>query len=377
MDNTTGVYIHFPYCEKKCPYCDFNSHTFSTIPHQQYLDAYKKDFDTHLAALKNPPNVVSIFFGGGTPSLMEPFVVDEITQYICTKTNIQRENIEITLEANPSSFEVQKFKDFRKSGINRISIGVQSFVEEELKKLGRLHNANQAIDAIKRGSEIFPKLSFDLIYARENQNILQWEEELLFALKEFNPSHISLYSLTIEKGTKFFSLYTQGKLSIPRNQYEFYSVTNDICSEYGLERYEVSNYSRPSSECKHNQIYWNGGQYIGIGPGAHGRINTSQGRFATMNFCSPAKYLKLMQDSCSVLQTFEELTLEQLAWEIISTGLRTPHGFDINKVKEFVDIQKIQSMVDEKLLKHNNDIVQPTQSGMSLCDGITKFIWHE
>ena len=371
-----GVYIHFPYCERKCPYCDFNSHVTTNIEHRKFLEAYKKDFDYFFCKLKKIPKFVSIFFGGGTPSLMEPFVVNEIINHICTKFETRKSNIEITLEANPSSFEVEKFKDFKSAGINRVSIGVQSFIEEDLQKLGRIHNPKQAINAIIKANEIFDRFSFDLIYARENQTIQQWQEELEFALKEFKPRHISLYSLTIEKGTEFFKLHQDGKLTIPKNQEDFYETTNEICAKHGLSRYEVSNYAKNENECKHNILYWQGKQYIGIGPGAHGRIQTVEGRVATMNFNSPEKYLKSIETRRNAVQTFEILDDEKIAWEFISTGLRTIHGFELNEsTQKFINTPKLQTLANEGLLTQNKTHIIPTEKGLSLCDGIAKFIF--
>lgn len=376
MVNKTGIYIHFPYCEKKCPYCDFNSHVAETIPQEQFAVSYIKDFNQHLSLLKNKPNIISIFFGGGTPSLMNPRTAEIIISHICKTLSIHKEDLEITLEANPSSFEVEKFKDFKSAGINRLSIGVQSFVEKDLKALGRVHNTMQAINAITKAKELFDKFSFDLIYARQNQTIKQWKEELTFALKTFTPNHISLYSLTIEKGTKFFSLYNQGKLTIPQNQDEFYETTNEICSKFNLNRYEISNYAKPPHECKHNIIYWQGGQYIGIGPGAHGRINTQNGRAATMNYNSPEKYLNSIEKQGNAIQTLETLDEEKLAWELVSTSLRTTYGFKITpSVEQFLDVSKILTLTKEGVITHHGNKITPTPKGLSLCDAITKFIF--
>lgn len=371
-----GVYIHFPYCEKKCPYCDFNSHVVNLIDHKKLLDAYKKDLDFYISKRKNTGNLISIFFGGGTPSLMEPFVVSEIIEYVCQKFYTKKENLEITLEANPSSFEVRKFQDFKKAGVNRISIGVQSFVEDDLKKLGRLHNAAQAIDAISEARNLFEKFSFDLIYARENHNIEDWKKELNFALKEFSPTHISLYSLTIEKGTEFFKLFQDGKLTIPPNQDEFYDVTNNICDTFGLQRYEVSNYATKGFECLHNILYWSGCEYFGIGPGAHGRIETNEGRIATMNFNSPEKYLQSIEEKGDAVQIYEILDDEKKAWEIISVCLRSVLGFQVNEnIRNFLNFDKIKVLQNEGFLMYENNFIKPTTKGISVCDGIAKFIF--
>jgi len=374
LSHKTGIYIHFPFCEKKCPYCDFNSHVSKEIPHKEFEAAFIADFNFHFEKLHQFPDVISIFFGGGTPSLMLPSTVERVINHICHKIGKTKEQLEITLEANPSSFEIEKFKDFKAAGINRISIGVQALNEGDLKALGRLHNANEARQAILQAKQIFERLSFDLIYARQNQTVESWKEELQFALNEFSPSHISLYSLTIEKGTKFFSLHKEGKLEIPENQGEFYDVTNEICSNFGLERYEISNYAKTGQECLHNLIYWQGGQYLGIGAGAHGRINTPEGRIATMNFHSPQKYLKQMQEKGNALQTWEIIDEEKLAWEKISTGMRTVYGLNTSKIKSFLNFAKIEILKNEGLVTINNDKITPTQKGLSLCDGVCKFI---
>ncbi len=379
MRSKIGVYIHFPYCEKKCPYCDFNSHVTKKIEHERFLDAYKKDFDFYFNQISGKPSLESIFFGGGTPSLIEPFVVEGIIAYIKRRFlengNAIATNFEVTLEANPSSFEVQKFRDFKNAGVNRISIGVQSFIEDDLKKLGRVHNKTQAIDAISHASEIFDRFSFDLIYARERQTVKSWGNELNFALKTFNPSHISLYSLTIEKGTEFFKMQSDGKLSIPENQEEFYDVTNEICANFGLNRYEISNYAKENHACRHNILYWQMGEYIGIGAGAHGRIETSNGRLATMNFNAPEKYLNSIQDTGNAVQTSDLLSLQTIAMEQITTGLRTIYGFETHNIEQFLAMEKVQILEKEGLITHENDRIIPTSKGLSLCDGVAKFIF--
>ncbi len=380
MRNKIGVYIHFPYCEKKCPYCDFNSHVTKKIEHERFLEAYKKDFDHHFAQLLQKPSLESIFFGGGTPSLMEPFVVEGIIDYIKNRflenENEISPNFEVTLEANPSSFEVQKFRDFKNSGVNRISIGVQSFIEDDLQKLGRVHNKTQAIEAILHAGEIFDRLSFDLIYARENQELQNWRDELTFALQTFNPSHISLYSLTIEKGTEFFKMQSDGKLSIPKNQEEFYDITNEVCAEFGLNRYEISNYAKENYECKHNILYWQMGQYIGIGAGAHGRINTKNGRIATMNFNAPEKYLLSVEKNGNALQTNEVLDAKTIAMEQITTGLRTIQGFEIYGIEQFLALEKVKILEQEGLVIQTPSRIIPTKMGISLCDGIASYIFQ-
>ena len=372
--------MHFPYCEKKCPYCDFNSHVAEKIEHDAFLKAYKIDFDYFISKLdfSKKRTLESIFFGGGTPSLMKPSVAGGVVEHIkqrCVEFGIEiAKNLEISLEANPSSFEIAKFIDFKNAGINRVSVGVQAFIEEDLKALGRVHNRNQAIDAIKHAKEIFPRFSFDLIYARQNQTLANWENELNFALKEFSPSHVSLYTLTIEKGTQFFKLHQNGSLILPENQDEFYDLTNQICENFGLLRYEVSNYAKQENDCRHNVLYWTGREYIGIGPGAHGRIDTKNGRVATMNFNAPEKYLNGIAKNENAVQIFETLKPEDLALEVIAMGLRTMHGFEIKKAKNLIDFQKVENLCNEGILKTKNGFLRPTKKGLNFCDGVQKFI---
>ena len=377
--NKIGVYIHFPYCEKKCPYCDFNSHVAKKIDDDAFLEAYKVDFDYYLSQLEQKTRTLeSIFFGGGTPSLMHPALANGIIEYIkqkCIGFGIKiAENLEITLEANPSSFETGKFIDFKNAGINRVSIGVQSFIEEDLKALGRVHNKMQAVEAIYAAREIFERFSFDLIYGRQHQTMQMWESELELALKEFKPNHISLYTLTIEKGTQFFKLHKEGKLILPENQDDFYALTNAICKNHGLERYEISNYSKPQNECKHNILYWTGKEYIGIGPGAHGRIDTKNGRTATMNYNEPEKYLKKIQEMQNAAQNFTTLSNEDIALEMIAMGLRTKNGFDLEIAKDYIDLQNVEILCNEGMLIVDGNIIKPNDKGLDFCDGIQKFI---
>lgn len=381
MTSKLGVYIHFPYCEKKCPYCDFNSHVANSIDHHAFLDAYIKDFNFYISKidLSKKRNLESIFFGGGTPSLMEPFVVNDIIEYIkcgCSEIGIDiMPNLEVTLEANPSSFEVDKFQDFRNAGINRVSIGVQSFIEDDLKQLGRIHDKAQAINAINTAKKIFDRFSFDLMYARKGQSLFSWEQELEFGLREFSPSHTSLYGLTIEKGTEFFRLYKNGMLQLPENQDEFYDKTNDICQKYGLERYEVSNYARKGEECRHNILYWTGQEYIGIGPGAHGRIETSKGRIATMNYNSPQKYLQSMKQHENAVQIFDVVNMESYAMEAVAMGLRTIYGIVIDeRVEKYISREKVEDLIRDGILVHEGIVIKPTKQGINIADAIGKYI---
>ena len=380
-----SVYLHWPFCEKKCPYCDFNSHVRSSIEESKWLNRMLLEIDFQANLINNNQYYLrSIFFGGGTPSLMPEFIVKELISKVKSifqsNANTSKEP-EITLEANPSSFEVSKFETFAKAGVNRVSIGVQSFDEEHLSFLGRVHNKNQAIFAIKEATKIFQKFSFDLIYARgKNHTLSQWSDELNFALTEFSPKHISLYLLTIEKGTQFFSLQKQGENLLPHNADDFYFLTNQIVKEYGFNQYEISNYSQPENECLHNLSYWKSYDFMGIGAGAHGRITLKNNkRTKTQNFSSPEKYLESPPQN---LQTFEEMSDSEIFEEVIFSGLRMTNGIDVNEIKsnlninifDFLDKNKLLKLSQESLLIYNSNHIYATQKGLNILNSLISYI---
>ena len=266
-----GVYIHWPFCAAKCPYCDFNSHVHrGAFDEAGYVDAFKQEI-AHYAGLTRGRTVQSIFFGGGTPSLMDPRSVAAILESIGHHWNIAP-TAEITLEANPTSVEAERFRGYRAAGVNRVSLGVQSLREGPLAELGRRHTVDEAIAAVRLAQSIFPRSSFDLIYARPKQTLSDWEDELTEALW-LAQGHLSLYQLTIEMGTRYFDLWNAGKLVMPDEDLgaDFYELTQDLTKNAGLPAYEISNHARPGQESIHNLIYWRYGEYAGIGPGAHGR----------------------------------------------------------------------------------------------------------
>ena len=263
-----SIYIHWPFCLSLCPYCDFNSHLSDSIDYAMWLHAYQTEIDYFANKIKGK-SVRSIFFGGGTPSLMKPDIVAGIIQKIAGLAEIS-EFTEITMEANPTSYETQKFREFKVAGINRVSIGVQSFQQKGLEILGRKHSVREAICAIESAASLFDKYSFDLIYATPNQDLAQWQGELKFALS-LAGGHISLYQLTIEKGTPFYRLFRDGKLPLPSNDIaaNMYEWTSRYLQEQNYGRYEISNYATNGQECIHNLCYWNYDEYIGIGPRVH------------------------------------------------------------------------------------------------------------
>lgn len=314
-----AIYIHYPFCKSKCPYCDFNSHvrekTDADIWREAYLRELKKAFDQ---TGKRP--ITSIFFGGGTPSLMPPQTAEAIIKFIDENWGLT-ETAEITLEANPTSVEYEKFKSFRAAGINRVSIGVQSFDEKELKFLGREHSADEARTAIEYAAKIFSRYSFDLIYALPEQKLSDWERSLKLSLT-LTRGHISLYQLTIEQGTNFWHQHQGGKFEMPENDLaaDFYETTQKICESHNLPAYEISNHAKPGDESAHNLTYWRYGEYLGIGPGAHGRINGQ----ATIQTKSPEKWLETPLESATTL------TEEEKFQEMVMMGMRLKEGLPAN-----------------------------------------------
>src|SRR5216110_3169814 len=275
-----GVYVHWPFCLSKCPYCDFNSHVrHAPIDEERFARAFAREIETS-AARAPGRTVTSIFLGGGTPSLMQPQTVGSILDSIGKHWRVA-DNVEVTLEANPTSVEATRFRGYRAAGVNRVSLGVQALDDASLKALGRLHSAREALDAVAIARSAFDRYSFDLIYARPDQTPQMWADELKLAISEA-AEHLSLYQLTIEEGTPFFGLHAAGKLQTPdeATARALYDVTQDVCFIQRLPAYEISNHARSGAECKHNLVYWRGEEYAGVGPGAHGRLDIGGSRHA-------------------------------------------------------------------------------------------------
>ena len=369
-----GIYIHWPFCAAKCPYCDFNSHVRSNIDQNQWLKAYLKEIRR---VAKNTSNRVlnSIFFGGGTPSLIEPFVIDNILNEIHKywKTN---ENLEVTLEANPNSVDAKNFKAYKTVGINRTSMGIQSLNERDLKALGRTHSVREALSALEIAKQNFRAVSFDLIYARQNQKLKQWEKELSLAL-DLGSNHMSLYQLTIEQGTAFGDRYNRGLLKgLPSDDIsaELYDLTSNLCEERGFTAYEVSNYAQKGFKSVHNLIYWRYGDYIGIGPGAHGRLTIDKKKYATETFLSPEEWLKKVEHQGSGESYVAELSNEQQAAEMVIMGLRLTEGIDCERFKalsgsSFSD-DKIAFLKSIKLIEQKKGYLNTTFSGRKVLNSV-------
>jgi putative oxygen-independent coproporphyrinogen III oxidase len=323
-----AVYVHWPFCLSKCPYCDFNSHVrHQAIDEARFVRAFEIEIAT--AAARVPGRTVStIFFGGGTPSLMQPSSVQAVLDAIGKHWTIAS-GAEITLEANPTSVEATRFRGYRAAGVNRVSLGVQALDDGALKELGRLHTAQEALDAVAVARSIFERYSFDLIYARPRQTLSSWSAELKRAVAEA-AEHLSLYQLTIEPGTPFFGLHRAGKLAVPNDDLgrDLYDLTQSICAAEGLPAYEISNHARPGAECRHNLVYWRGHEYAGVGPGAHGRLNIDGRRYATETEKKPEAWLQSVEANGHGLIVDEKLQPGEVADEFLLMGLRLAEGID-------------------------------------------------
>lgn len=324
MDDLS-IYIHWPYCLSKCPYCDFNSHVVDSIDHGKWLEAYKREL-TYYSEQTGQSEIQSVFFGGGTPSLMKPEVVEGILKFISKKWKMSSD-CEITLEANPTSVEAQKFQDFKAAGVNRVSVGVQSLNEKDLKFLGREHSPDEALKAVELASKTFDRFSFDMIYARPNQTVESWREELTRALNHMG-NHASLYQLTIEPNTPFFTRYNRGEFHIPDEEVsaDLYLATEEIMGGAGFSSYEVSNYSRQGDMSVHNLAYWRYQDYLGIGPGAHGRVTIDGQKYATRMHRAPQIWMDRVLQNGNGLQDNFVLTGEEQVQEKLLMGLRLAEG---------------------------------------------------
>ena len=370
-----AVYVHWPFCLSKCPYCDFNSHVrHGGIDEARFLRAYKTEI-TATAARVPGRTVSSIFFGGGTPSLMQPSSVQTILDCISKHWTIAP-NVEVTLEANPTSVEVTRFRGFRAAGVNRLSLGVQALDDASLKELGRLHTAQEALNAVAVARSIFDRYSFDLIYARPQQTLDAWAAELKRAIAEA-AEHLSLYQLTIEPDTPFAGLYKAGKLTIPDEDLarDLYDLTQTVCADAGLPAYEISNHARPGAECRHNLVYWRGHDYAGIGPGAHGRLTIDGRRVATATETRPEAWLMRVEEGGTGLTVEEKLTSGEAADEYLVMGLRLAEGIDPARYRALsgraLDPKRISILREEGAVETTADgRLRVTQSGFPLLDAV-------
>jgi putative oxygen-independent coproporphyrinogen III oxidase len=332
-----GVYVHWPFCLSKCPYCDFNSHVrHAAIDETRFARAFAAEIAA--TAARTPGRIVStIFFGGGTPSLMQPATIAAVLDSISQHWHVAAD-AEITLEANPTSVEAARFRGYRSAGVNRVSLGVQALDDRALGALGRLHSAREALDAVAIARSVFDRYSFDLIYARPQQTPEEWAEELKRALAEA-AEHLSLYQLTVEQETPFATLHAAGKLIIPDDDTAraLYDTTQEVCAAHGLAAYEISNHARPGSECRHNLVYWRAQEYAGVGPGAHGRLDIDGSRHATATEKRPEAWLQRVERDGHGLITDDMLTREEMADEFLLMGLRLAEGIDPARYVELMN----------------------------------------
>jgi oxygen-independent coproporphyrinogen-3 oxidase len=370
-----GVYVHWPFCLSKCPYCDFNSHVrHAPIDEARYVRAFAREIET-TAARAPGREVTSIFLGGGTPSLMAPQTVGAILDAIARHWHVTHD-VEVTLEANPTSVEATRFRGYRAAGVNRVSLGVQALDDASLKGLGRLHTAQEARDAVAIARAAFERYSFDLIYARPDQTPRMWQDELELAISEA-AEHLSLYQLTIESGTPFFGLHAAGKLKTPdeATARALYDVTQEVCAAHGLPAYEISNHARPGAECKHNLVYWRGQEYAGVGPGAHGRLDIGGVRHATATEKRPESWLMRVEAQGHGVVTDERLNSEERADEYLLMGLRLAEGIDPRRYAALsgrtLDPRRIALLCDEGAITVDPDgRVRVTMAGFPLLDAV-------
>jgi oxygen-independent coproporphyrinogen-3 oxidase len=370
-----GLYIHWPFCQAKCPYCDFNSHVSSSINEADWKAAYLSEID-RVSTLTQGRLLNSVFFGGGTPSLMSPDLVNAILDRVRSSWTLAND-CEITLEANPTSVEADRFLGYHDAGVNRLSMGIQSLREPDLKALGRLHSVAEARKAFDIAQKTFERISFDLIYARQQQSLADWSLELKEALG-MAVDHLSLYQLTIEDGTAFGDRYKRGRLGgLPTEDTatDMYFATQEICDAAGMNAYEVSNHAKKGSESRHNEIYWRYGDYIGIGPGAHGRLTIDGKRYATDTPLSPALWLEKVRKTGSGEGSSAGLPSDEQLTEFLLMGLRLSEGIDLDRAsalhgRPFVIQNKHLS--EDGLITTQNGRLSVTPKGRPLLNAILR-----
>lgn len=364
-----AIYLHWPFCGAKCPYCDFNSHVAAEIDQRAWMKAYLSELDRY-AQETSDREVTSVFFGGGTPSLMEPRVVAEVLSRVARNWSLSP-SLETTLEANPTSVEAENFEGYAAAGVNRISIGIQALNDRDLASLGRLHSVSEALAALETARAKFKRVSYDLIYARQNQSLEAWKAELGRAL-ELRPDHLSLYQLTIEQGTAFGRRHAAGRLGgLPSDalSVEMYDLTQDMCEASGLPAYEVSNHAREGEESRHNLTYWRSGDWVGIGPGAHGRLTIGGRRLGTETALAPDMWLAQPGETLR-----EEISLEEQADEFLLMGLRLRQGVDLDAYRSrfntSLNHERLADMANLSLIEMDGPVLRVSRDGWPVLNSI-------
>ena len=373
-----GVYVHWPFCAAKCPYCDFNSHVRTAIDESGWVDGILAELDWVAANQTEKPVVETIFFGGGTPSLMEGRSVGRVLAKIAALWPMGND-VEITLEANPASADSARFADYRAAGVNRVSLGVQALNDPDLKRLGRLHDVAEAKAALKLAMSQFDRVSLDLIYARPDQNEAQWRAELQEALS-FGTDHLSLYQLTIEPETPYALLHKSGQLQIPDDDLAagLYETTQELTETAGLPAYEISNHARPGQESRHNLVYWRYGDYAGAGPGAHGRLSLAGTRTATAAIKLPERWRDTVGKRGHGFAELTPVRREEAAREHLLMNLRLAEGLDLTVYEKRwgirPDVVKIAAMTEQGFLALDGEVLRATPAGRLLLNRVIEEI---
>ncbi len=370
-----GLYIHWPFCQAKCPYCDFNSHVVSAIDQARWQAAYLSEI-ARVGRETEGRILRSVFFGGGTPSLMEPELVAAVLDQVRATWTLAND-CEITLEANPTSVEAGRFAGYRDAGVNRVSLGVQALNDSDLKALGRLHSAKEAMRAYDLARSVFDRVSFDLIYARQGQSLDDWRMELRQALG-LAADHLSLYQLTIEEGTAFGDRFARGLLrGLPDEDVaaDMYFATQEMCAAAGLEAYEVSNHARVGQESRHNLIYWQSGDYAGIGPGAHGRLTRYGARWATDTPLGPMEWLRLVETTGSGEGSRERLDRDARLTEFLLMGMRLHSGIDMERLLALggdIYVNNINKLVEAGQVELHDGTLAVTAEYRPVLNGVLR-----
>jgi oxygen-independent coproporphyrinogen-3 oxidase len=361
----TALYVHWPFCVSKCPYCDFNSHVRESVDQAQWREALLKDLAWEAAVFGGSP-LTSIFFGGGTPSLMEPATVAAVIEAADRHWGLA-ETVEITLEANPSSVEAGRFADLAAAGVNRVSLGLQSLDDDALRFLGRAHDVDEGAAALSTAQKCFDRVTFDLIYALPDQSGAAWAAELERALG-FGTGHVSLYQLTIEPGTRFAAMAARGELRArdPDEAATLYELTQQLTAAAGLPAYEISNHARPGDESRHNLAYWRYGNYLGIGPGAHGRRNGC----ATRRHRKPENWLAALARNGHGLAEETPLSARERSTEALLMGLRLSEGVDLETVRPALDLGSMERLERQGLLARKGGRLAVQPAARLLLDAI-------
>ncbi|AIL12350.1 coproporphyrinogen III oxidase [Candidatus Paracaedimonas acanthamoebae] len=382
MTQALALYIHWPFCLSKCPYCDFNSHVREKIDESLWRETLLKELN-YFGQLTQGRSLKSVFFGGGTPSLMAPQTVATLLDQLSHYWQLQ-EDLEITLEANPTSIEADKFRDFKSAGVNRVSVGIQALNDQDLKFLGRTHGREDALKALAIAKNIFDRFSFDLIYARPQQTVKQWQEELKEALT-LAQGHLSLYQLTIEQGTAFYTAHQRKDFAIPDDHLaaDLYEATQEMMEKVGLPAYEISNHARLGQESRHNLAYWQGEDYVGVGPGAHGRLTLDHDRFAFKEIRAPEIWMKAVLEHEQGIDEKVKLSAEEVFTERLMMGLRLRKGIPQKELKnlaggrdlnELFQNSALETLESENFIKLTENDLTLTSTGLQRLNAILTFL---